>query len=325
METEVIGASNLPHVANYLDQQLAASDQRSVEAKIGDIMDRTSGMPNYPEGKEAARAFEAARLESPETQNHRALDDDGGGAPEAPDVNAMLDRLFGGDEPEAPADQRPQPQTPPPQPEAQDWRAEPDSSDAALFSMSDAETYAQYEIGLQRLNDDIARFNEQAAQLLQQSNPSNEAENRQLIARYQQELGQRAAALERVGQQIEGAVQGRMKSRFERHVATESAKFHSAVPGADTAKLRSYLSKQGFTERDIATAHDHRLLVAFEKARRYDEQKQQQKPRQAIRKVMPGERSRNDKAILKRADRTQQYDKPSTKDALDRRLSEIFR
>jgi hypothetical protein len=331
-----------PHISQTLNMQIAAGDpdaKKYIEDQIGAKFDFSG-----PDEARDAR-------EPPELQNHRPFNTRSEAEPQsdAEQLEAGLERLFGGDEPEPPTE-KPQREVPrePPKTESvpRDYSKPRDEEPA--WTAAEFNRVIQARDAWEQLNQLYAANAREIANLAN-VHPDKRAAR-------EWELGQQKLALERnaalildEANALEKVRQDRRAKATEQYYRDEKNAFFAKLPGTDIAQTFEHSTKAlGFSEPEFCSIPDHRYLVPLEESRRYreltklypelmrkhypGEHSQQQKPQRAIRKVTKIERSRdeseqsrNDSATLQRAARLRLYDNDKTKAALDRRLSRMFR
>jgi hypothetical protein len=312
--------ADAPHASEYLDQALAAGQDREAgNVRVDDVMERALGLSDYPSSKREARErsrpvsdpapFEVS--ESPDTEqppvHHETVDD-------------KLDRLFGVNDPDPTV--KPQ-RAEKAGTEQQQPKQEPDAlrhNDEAVWTASEVELISRCESERLYLDQQVARFNDLAAQI-DRIEPSKRADFEFNLSMARQELEQRTGMLDQALDGLRQSYEGRQQARGQRYRETEIQKLKSALPDIDFEKTRHYGRSLGFSDQQLESVVDHREVAVLDKARRYDElmAKQRTQPKVARRVTRKGD----DRAKLERAHQTGKYD--GIDGALDRRLDEIFR
>ena len=177
------------------------------------------------------------------------------------------------DEPEPEPEKKPEPQA----------KAEPVDDDTdVLWSSEDLQTATVINAEATRFNQDLAQFQQlkqAGVEKLSGGDKAKEAAIRNELAAIEQDLIQRKSQLQDAVNQMATTAQQRQETRAQRKLQSQKARLNERVPDLDSAALKSYLKAQGFSDEDIRTASDARIVEAFEKARRYDAQQKAKPPK----------------------------------------------
>lgn len=319
MDNEHVSRTDAPHASDHVDQMISAQvDKKSVEARVGEIFDRSFGMSGEPDSKREAR--EQSRPVSDPAPH--GFDDELDAEDKRTDdekLEGELDRIFGTDDDlkraTPPTQQKSEPSAAPQPPDEE-------ALSANIFSWEESQHIARFEGERQQLLTAADRHRQEAQLIEQIQDPQRKQAAKLWHLQKEAALRKHAEALVRAGDDIYQTAKSRQENQLLRRRSSEMQKLRSAFPDYDSERARAYLKSYQYDDTLINSLQDHRVLVLAEKARLYDDMKRQQKPRQ-IRKVTRVERARDDRAKLQRAQRSGNYD--SAADALDRRLSEIFR
>jgi hypothetical protein len=156
-----------------------------------------------------------------------------------------------------------------PAPERNEQPRTPGINPDALWTEADVQARVKYETALEKLNSDIAEWNQAAALVGQIADPTARADYEQRLMMAHEKITRGSEALGRMANEIEQGLRTRAQTQMREFVANEGKKL---MPGFDRAKVRDYLLKQGVSEQaiDSPTLSAFELNTAF-KAMLYDE------------------------------------------------------